>query len=83
VQSLKLHWPLILRSIEASIRDVGERGFCLSVGEWRSAAPEPRGAAKSNTESKAGQQKVDSGQDGLSLLSRSTRMRTELRTSGR
>jgi DNA-binding IclR family transcriptional regulator len=28
-------WPLILRSIETAIRDVRERGFCLSVGEWR------------------------------------------------
>jgi DNA-binding IclR family transcriptional regulator len=28
-------WPLIQRSIERSIRDVRERGFCLSVGEWR------------------------------------------------
>jgi len=28
-------WPLILRSIETSIRDVRERGFCMSVGEWR------------------------------------------------
>jgi DNA-binding IclR family transcriptional regulator len=28
-------WPLITRSIETSIRDVGERGFCTSAGEWR------------------------------------------------
>lgn len=28
-------WPLITRSIEASIRDVTERGFCTSAGEWR------------------------------------------------
>jgi DNA-binding IclR family transcriptional regulator len=28
-------WPLIKRSIETSIRDVEERGFCVSAGEWR------------------------------------------------
>jgi DNA-binding IclR family transcriptional regulator len=28
-------WPLVTRSIETSIRDVAERGFCTSVGEWR------------------------------------------------
>lgn len=28
-------WPLIKRSIETSIRDVAERGFCVSMGEWR------------------------------------------------
>src|SRR3984957_18925143 len=28
-------WPLIAQSIAASIRDVGERGFCTSAGEWR------------------------------------------------
>jgi DNA-binding IclR family transcriptional regulator len=28
-------WPLIKRSVETSIRDVGERGFCVSMGEWR------------------------------------------------
>ncbi len=28
-------WPLITRSIETSIRDVAERGFCTSAGEWR------------------------------------------------
>jgi DNA-binding IclR family transcriptional regulator len=28
-------WPLIKRSIENSIRDVEERGFCVSTGEWR------------------------------------------------
>lgn len=28
-------WPLITRSIEASIREVAERGFCTSAGEWR------------------------------------------------
>ncbi|MBX9646886.1 MAG: IclR family transcriptional regulator [Xanthobacteraceae bacterium] len=28
-------WPLVKRSIETSIRDVAERGFCVSMGEWR------------------------------------------------
>lgn len=28
-------WPLIARSIETSIRDVREHGFCISTGEWR------------------------------------------------
>jgi DNA-binding IclR family transcriptional regulator len=28
-------WPLIKRSVETSIRDVEERGFCVSTGEWR------------------------------------------------
>ena len=28
-------WPLIKRSIETSIQDVEERGFCVSTGEWR------------------------------------------------
>lgn len=28
-------WPLIKRSIETAIRDVKERGFCVSTGEWR------------------------------------------------
>ena len=28
-------WPLVRRSIETSIRDVAERGFCVSMGEWR------------------------------------------------
>jgi len=28
-------WPLIAQSIAASIRDVAERGFCTSAGEWR------------------------------------------------
>ncbi|MGH6709589.1 MAG: IclR family transcriptional regulator [Bradyrhizobium sp.] len=28
-------WPLIKRSIETSMRDVAERGFCVSTGEWR------------------------------------------------
>jgi DNA-binding IclR family transcriptional regulator len=28
-------WPLIKRSVETSIRDVEERGFCVSMGEWR------------------------------------------------
>jgi len=28
-------WPLIKRSIETSIRDVEQRGFCVSTGEWR------------------------------------------------
>jgi DNA-binding IclR family transcriptional regulator len=28
-------WPLIKRSVETSIRDVQERGFCISMGEWR------------------------------------------------
>jgi DNA-binding IclR family transcriptional regulator len=28
-------WPMIVRSIETSIRDIDERGFCASVGEWR------------------------------------------------
>ena len=28
-------WPLIKRSVETSIRDVRERGFCVSMGEWR------------------------------------------------
>ena len=28
-------WPLIKRSVETSIRDVAERGFCISTGEWR------------------------------------------------
>jgi DNA-binding IclR family transcriptional regulator len=28
-------WPMVRRSIETSIRDVAERGFCVSMGEWR------------------------------------------------
>lgn len=28
-------WPLIRQSIEASVREVAERGFCVSMGEWR------------------------------------------------
>jgi len=28
-------WPLIKRSIETSILDVEQRGFCVSTGEWR------------------------------------------------
>ncbi len=28
-------WPLIRRSVETSLLDVGERGFCVSMGEWR------------------------------------------------
>ena len=28
-------WPLIRRSIDAAVRDVATRGFCISVGEWR------------------------------------------------
>jgi len=28
-------WPLIKRSVETAIRDVRERGFCISMGEWR------------------------------------------------
>ncbi len=28
-------WPLIKRSVETSIRDVRQRGFCISAGEWR------------------------------------------------
>ncbi|CAN5336107.1 IclR family transcriptional regulator [soil metagenome] len=28
-------WPLIKRSVETSIRDVEQRGFCVSTGEWR------------------------------------------------
>lgn len=28
-------WPLVKRSIETSIRDVAQRGFCVSTGEWR------------------------------------------------
>lgn len=28
-------WPMIVRSVERSMRDVAERGFCVSAGEWR------------------------------------------------
>jgi DNA-binding IclR family transcriptional regulator len=28
-------WPLIKHSIETSAREVAERGFCVSMGEWR------------------------------------------------
>jgi len=28
-------WPLIRRSIDAAVRDVAARGFCVSMGEWR------------------------------------------------
>jgi DNA-binding IclR family transcriptional regulator len=28
-------WPMIAQSIAGSIRDVAERGFCTSAGEWR------------------------------------------------
>ncbi|NVN88347.1 MAG: IclR family transcriptional regulator [Rhodopseudomonas sp.] len=28
-------WPMIMRSIETSIREVEQRGFCVSMGEWR------------------------------------------------
>ncbi|MGO4714167.1 IclR family transcriptional regulator [Bradyrhizobium sp. 2TAF24] len=28
-------WPMIVRSVERATRDVAERGFCVSAGEWR------------------------------------------------
>ncbi|KIZ46474.1 IclR family transcriptional regulator [Rhodopseudomonas palustris] len=28
-------WPMIMRSVETSIREVAQRGFCVSMGEWR------------------------------------------------
>jgi DNA-binding IclR family transcriptional regulator len=28
-------WPTILRGVETALRDVAERGFCLSAGDWQ------------------------------------------------
>jgi DNA-binding IclR family transcriptional regulator len=28
-------WPTVRRAVERSIRDVADRGFCVSVGEWQ------------------------------------------------
>lgn len=28
-------WPMIQRSVERSVREVAERGYCVSAGEWR------------------------------------------------
>lgn len=28
-------WPMIIKSVESSIREVEQHGFCVSMGEWR------------------------------------------------